>query len=131
MTSPCQEIGRMGPMSNSILGRYCPNCDHTYFSRARHDFRACPCWISSNRKTGGYVDGGRAYLRVGGQGITVRITIEQSDRDLADDYRKQFDKYGLLKGKFGEELVEKEETDSEEEGLEIISVDEETEEESG
>ena len=89
------------PMSNSILGRYCPNCDHTYFSRARHDMNCCPCWISSERKTGGFVDGGREYLRVGGQGIVVRIFIEQTNEELAEDWRTGANKYGLIKGNVG------------------------------
>jgi hypothetical protein len=89
----------------TILGRYCPSCDHTYFSRARHDFRPCPCWISSERKTGGYVDGGRDYLKCGGISITVRIPIEQSDDELADDWRTQTNKYGLIKGMVGTKVL--------------------------
>lgn len=85
----------------SLLGRYCPNCDHTYFSRARHDFRACPCWVENNRKTGGYVDGGRDYLKIGGSGIVVRITIPQTEEELVADWAKGEDKYGLIKGRVG------------------------------
>ena len=87
------------PMSKRIiLGRYCPACDHTYFSRARHDFCACPCWLSSGRTTGGYIDGGRDYVKVGGKGITVRIEISQTDKELVEDWRSGTNKYGILKG---------------------------------
>ena len=96
------------PMSERfVLGRYCPTCDHTYFSRTRHDFTACPCWLSSGKKTGGYVDGGRDYMKVGGKGITVRIKISQTDQELETDWRKGTNKYGLLKGKQGQILGEK------------------------
>ena len=91
-------------MERIILGKYCQTCDTTYFSRARHDFRPCPCWITSERKTGGYVDGGRDYLKIGGQGIVVRITIEQTDEELAEDWRSQKDKYGYIKGNVGTSL---------------------------
>ena len=91
-------------MTRTILGKYCKTCDTTYFSRARHDFNACPCWISSERKTGGYVDGGRDYLKVGGQGIVVRITIEQTDEELAKDWSTLQNKYGYIKGNVGTSL---------------------------
>ena len=84
-----------------VLGRYCKVCDTTYFSRARHDFNCCPCWISSDRKTGGYIDGGRDYTRGGGSGVYVRIYIEQTDKELLDDWRTQTNKYGRLKGNVG------------------------------
>lgn len=95
-------------MKRTILGRYCQTCNTTYFSRARHDFRPCPCWISSGRKTGGYIDGGRDYAKVGGYGTMVRITIEQSDKELVEDWRKQIDKYGHIKGNVGTPLISKE-----------------------
>lgn len=93
-------------MKRVILGRYCTTCDTTYFSRARHDFRPCPCWISSGRKTGGYIDGGRDYAKVGGTGVMVRITLEQSDTELEEDWRTQDNKYGLIKGNVGTPLIE-------------------------
>lgn len=91
-------------MEGSVLGRYCHTCDTTYFSRARHDFRPCPCWISSERKTGGYVDGGRDYLKIGGAGIIVRIAIEQTDAELIEDWNSQKDKFGYIKGNVGTPL---------------------------
>ncbi len=94
-------------MVREILGRYCRNCNYTYFSRTRHDFRGCPCWVSSSRKTGGYVDGGRDYFRVGGSGITVKIEISQTDEELKEDYRSGKSKYGLIKGNVGCSLDER------------------------
>jgi len=88
-------------MKMEILGRYCNTCDYTYFSRARHDFRSCPCWISSERKTGGYVDGGRDYLKCGGSGIFVRINVSQTSQELADDWKSGKNNYGLIKGMVG------------------------------
>lgn len=94
-------------MTMEILARYCNKCDYTYFSRARHDMRACPCWFSNERKTGGYVDGGRDYFRVGGSGITVKIEISQTDDELKSDYRLGTNKYGLIKGNIGISLDQK------------------------
>jgi hypothetical protein len=88
-------------MVREILGRYCSNCKYTYFSRARHDFRSCPCWVSSSRKTGGYVDGGRDYFKVGGSGVLVRLEISQTDEELKNDYILEKNKYGLIKGNVG------------------------------
>ena len=87
-----------------ILGRYCKVCDTTYFSRARHDMNCCPCWLSSERKTGGFIDGGRSYARCGGSGVLVRIYIEQTDKELEEDWRNQTNKYGRIKGNVGSPL---------------------------
>lgn len=91
-----------------VLGKYCKTCNTTYFSRARHDFRPCPCFITSNRKTGGYVDGGRDYLKCGGTGVVVRITIAHTDKELEEDWRTQNNKYGYIKGDVGTPLIRKE-----------------------
>ncbi len=84
-----------------IIGRYCKSCDTTYFSRTKHDFNTCPCWINSNHKTGGYIDGGREYIRTGGAGIAVRIGITQTDEELYQDWNTGADKYMWLKGNVG------------------------------
>jgi hypothetical protein len=91
-------------MTRTILGRYCKTCDTTYFSRARHDFNACPCWISSERKTGGYVDGGRDYLKVGGRGVIVKILITQTDEELHHDWDGGINKHMWIKGNVGTPL---------------------------
>lgn len=91
-------------MIRKIMGKYCKECDHTFFSRCRHDFQTCPCWITSNRKTGGYVDGGRDYFRCGGAGILMKIPIEQTDEELLQDWQHQKNLYGLIKGKVGAEF---------------------------
>ena len=92
-------------MSRFVLGRYCPVCDHTYFSRSRHDFNCCPCFIESKKKTGGYVDGGRDYLKVGGSGLTVRIPMALTDEELYDDWRSGANQHGLIKGQVGIALL--------------------------
>ena len=91
-------------MSRFILGRYCPKCDYTYFSRSRHDFNCCPCYIESGKKTGGYVDGGRDYLKVGGAGSTVRLPMYLTDEELYEDWKSGLNRYGLIKGRVGFEL---------------------------
>lgn len=96
-------------MPTTLLGRYCPNCDFTYFSRARHDFRPCPCWIESGTKDGGYVDGGRDYLKCGGKGIIVRVTVDQSEQELALDWKNGTEQFGLIKGNVGIPIGEKNE----------------------
>ena len=88
-------------MTRTILGRYCKTCDTTYFSRARHDFNACPCWISSGQKTGGYIDGGRDYIKAGGSGVVVRIPVTQTDKELYQDWNTSTDKYKWIEGNTG------------------------------
>ena len=93
-----------------IIGKYCANCDHTYFSRARHDYRPCPCHFDSKGKgerTGGFIDGGRDYIRCGGSGVFVKIPIEQTDEELERDWYYQSNKFGLIKGKVGVEIKDK------------------------
>lgn len=88
-------------MSIEIIGRYCNTCDYTYFSRSRHDLMSCPCWISSERKTGGYIDGGRDYIRCGGAGTIVKITILQTEKELHTDWQEGKFNYGLIRGNVG------------------------------
>ena len=93
------------PTETSIIGKYCATCDHTYFSRALHDFACCPCWIDSKHTTGGYIDGGRSYVKCGGSGILVRLHLEQTIYQLEHDWRTGINKYGLLKGRHGVDLL--------------------------
>jgi len=89
-------------MEREILGRYCPDCDVTYFSRCRHDFACCVCWEENKEpRKGGYIDGGRDYARCGGQGIFVLVSIQQTDKELAEDWQKKTDKYGRILGNVG------------------------------
>jgi len=79
----------------TIKGVKCQKCGRGLYSRARHDFRACPCG------SGLAVDGGLAYLKV-----TFR---EYDDHELADfevegvsakelyeDWRSGKDQYGII-----------------------------------
>ena len=91
-------------MIREVIGKYCDICDTTYFSRAKHDFNVCPCWINSNFKTGGYIDGGRDYIKGGGGGIIVRIPITQTDEELYQDWNTGTDKYIWIKGNVGTPL---------------------------
>lgn len=84
----------------TVLGRYCSVCDHTYYSRTRHDMTCCPCWISSKRETGGYIDGGRDYCRVGGKGEFILLTLPVTQKQLHKDWNTQQNKYGLIKGRY-------------------------------
>lgn len=61
----------------------------------------CPCWISSERKTGGFIDGGRSYARCGGSGVLVRIYVDQTDKELEEDWKNGTNKYGRIKGDVG------------------------------
>jgi len=89
-------------MEREVLGRYCPDCDITYFSRTRHAFACCICWEDNvDPRKGGYIDGGRDYYRVGGRGVLVHITIQQTEEELEKDWRTKEDKYGRLKGNVG------------------------------
>ena len=59
----------------------------------------CPCWLSSKRKTGGYVDGGQGlHKRGGGAGVYVEIYIRQTDQELEEDWENLDNKYGRIKG---------------------------------
>lgn len=94
-----------------VSARYCPNCDHTMYSRAKHDFNACPCWVESHQAnqedssiplTGVAIDGGSDYIRVIGKGIPKNLFLEGiTPNMLHEDWNQKINKYGTLKGEHG------------------------------
>jgi hypothetical protein len=51
-------------------GVLCKSCGSILYSRANHDYRICPCDNMS------MVDGGRSYIRYGGQDLSLVEMIE-------------------------------------------------------
>ncbi len=49
-----------------IRGVECQLCKERIFSMSHHDFRSCRCGSC-------YVDGGRSYLRIGGDPVNCKI----------------------------------------------------------
>lgn len=74
----------------------CKRCGSTVFSRARHDFRWCSCNLVA-------IDGGNNYTRTAGDPEnfkSIQLDIEQTKKELYDDWNTNADKYGLIKGKY-------------------------------
>lgn len=71
----------------------CPKCGYIIYSRARHDFRYCPCKAI-------FVDGGLDYLRYGGEGMGTstkhQLELPITPSELYDDWDEQTDKYGSI-----------------------------------
>ena len=62
------------------------------YSRARHDFRSCPCGDIS-------VDGGFDYARISYKSSSPRpvdFKIAQTKEQLYDDWNKRADRYGMV-----------------------------------
>lgn len=71
----------------------CDNCNALVYSRARHDYRPCPCGAIA-------VDGGLDYLRVLWQPKkpapeTVEIEVDATAQQLYDDWNFSRDVYGI------------------------------------
>lgn len=73
----------------------CGSCGWGVYSRARHDFRTCPCGAV-------HVDGGFDYFKCGydPQKVTTRFltyTLRVRKREtLYEDWNRARDKYGLV-----------------------------------
>lgn len=52
-----------------VSGIRCGACGEVLWSRHRHDFRWCGCRAS-------FVDGGRHYMRAGGEAQTVSVETD-------------------------------------------------------
>lgn len=80
-----------------ITGIRCPACNCVVYSRARHDYRSCPCGSVS-------VDGGFDYLKVShkeniGQCEPIEIELgDVSENDLYQDWNINKNQYGLIRG---------------------------------
>ena len=74
----------------------CPRCRVFIFSRARHDYRSCPCGEIS-------VDGGFDYFKVGFRGGTlprvVKKMVPATKQQLFDDWNERIDKFGVIETK--------------------------------
>lgn len=79
----------------------CTNCGDIVESRFQHEFVPCSCYQKSNGKTGIYVDGGKSYLRAGGdldhfESLSETRLMTDEERDAYN--ARQFDvhlKYGF------------------------------------
>jgi hypothetical protein len=73
----------------------CGSCGWGVYSRARHDFRTCPCGAV-------HVDGGFDYFKCGynPQKVTVRFApytlLVKKRETLYADWNMRRDKYGLV-----------------------------------
>ncbi len=73
----------------------CPLCEDILFSRSRHDCRRCTCGEV-------YVDGGFDYSRVGFMSKKPELfvlEINQTKKELYDDWNLNKDKFGLISKK--------------------------------
>ena len=74
----------------------CPKCKVVIFSRARHDYRMCPCGEIS-------VDGGFDYFKVGFKGETlprvIRKMVPATRQQLFDDWNERINKFGVIEPK--------------------------------
>ncbi len=79
------------PPLTKIQAIECPKCGYIMYSRARHDFRYCPCESV-------FVDGGLEYIRWGGEGDIKGHTLELplTPQELYDDWNKRTDKFGSI-----------------------------------
>lgn len=71
----------------------CKKCQTVIFSRAVHDFHYCPCKTVA-------IDGGFDYTRILGNAedfIEMSISVEQTPKELYDDWNNNTDKYGTIK----------------------------------
>jgi hypothetical protein len=76
-----------------ITGIQCKKCNYIIYSRARHDFRWCPCETVA-------VDGGRDYLKITGNPEdyeTCQIYVDATDKEIFYDYWRSEGKYGSFK----------------------------------
>ena len=72
----------------------CSQCRATVYSRARHDFRKCPCGDF-------FVDGGLDYTRAGAMHsplATFRLRVEATPKELFSDWADGTDRFGLIEG---------------------------------
>mgnify|MGYP001463189993 FL=1 len=79
-------------MKTTVDAYLCPRCDTLVFSRARHDYRHCPCGDIA-------VDGGLDYSKVTYKHDfpkNVRHIVEASEQELYDDWNRRDDKLGLI-----------------------------------
>jgi hypothetical protein len=78
----------------TVQALQCPNCKDVIYSRAHHDFHHCSCGDC-------FVDGGFDYMRAGWTDKSpeyLSVDVEASLDELYNDWNKQIDKFGIIKG---------------------------------
>jgi hypothetical protein len=79
-----------------IIAYKCKKCNTAIFSRAKWDFRWCPCESI-------FVDGGFEHLRMGVKGKDLKILerleidLNVTKEELYNVWNKKQDKFGLIK----------------------------------
>ena len=78
----------------------CKVCGEILESKHRHDWVCCKCWKESGGKKGVFVDGGKDYIRTGGNPDTYELLCETrpyTDEEV-DEYNNRqielMEKYG-------------------------------------
>ena len=71
-------------MDNMIIrnAARCRNCGDEIESTHRHDFVTCSCFTDTEDCTGIFVDGGKDYLRAGGNPKNFISLLEATEDDL-------------------------------------------------
>lgn len=75
-----------------ISAYLCPRCDTLLYSRARHDYRPCPCGDIA-------VDGGLDYSRIRYKHKfpkNIKLSLDVTESQLYDDWNRRHDKLGLI-----------------------------------
>ena len=70
----------------------CLRCSTLMYSRARHDFRSCPCGDIT-------VDGGLDYGRTlykSRPPLSIEFSVPHTKEQLYDDWNKRTDRYGVI-----------------------------------
>ena len=78
----------------TVAAIICPKCEHGVFSRARHDFRWCPCGGSA-------IDGGFDYMKVNWPQDqkppeVIHVEINSTREQLYDDWNRSLNNFGRL-----------------------------------
>jgi len=83
----------------TVHGIKCKKCGAQIYSRARHDFRWCPCEAVA-------IDGGVDYTKVTGnpedfEMVTLKLFDDWSDevvlRNLFEDWNRGENRFGIIK----------------------------------
>lgn len=71
----------------------CPECNYIIYSRARHDYRPCPCGTVA-------IDGGFDYVKIMFTGTcpdTFNKYVRATRAELYDDWNTCTDKFGVIR----------------------------------
>lgn len=88
---------RMMIITNSIR---CKICGQVLESKTQHDFQPCKCFIESGGTKGCFCDGGKAYLRYGGN--PDEFEVLSTVRPYTDKERDEYNERQIrISGEFG------------------------------